>query len=353
MVEYNYSFDGGVDGANVPQGGGTDSGGDIPTSVSVGVNGTMTFAATGAVRGPLSCAMTTTAATVAMYAEYNVTPANRYTWRTYLRLSSLPSVRTILGRFRSSLATPATIMSMSISTANTIGFYNAVGTWIDEGVYALSANTTYRIEFAVDIAAATVEWKLFLGDSTTVLETKLATAQNVGVETIGKIRFGRVVGSAWIGTITWDDWNLKDLATGFPGPVSNAQATVRPSGVVSNPGAFTIGGGSVSLEAALADESDLTYIESGANPASGTVTVAFPELAAGTVTVNVRHKADTVSPPISRVYSLMQGTTVINSRTVNPLPTVATAYSWSTSAGETSAITDRTQLRLRVVDTAV
>jgi hypothetical protein len=348
MVAYNYNFEAGVDGADTAAGGGTDGGGDIPTSRSVGASGTMKFSSASAMHGAMGCAMTTTASTVAMFMEYNVPSANRYTWRTYIRFSSLPGVRTILGRYRSSAATPATIISMSLSTINTIGFYNAAGTWIDEGTVALAANTIYRIEFAVDITAATVEWKLFAGDSTTVLDTKLASAVNVGVDPIGKIRFGRVVGSTWIGTIDWDDWNVQDLTTGFPGPLSSATTTVRPTSIVSNPGVFTSIGGASSLFAALADEADTTYIQSPANPSGTSITLGMPELSAGTPTVTMRHAADVASPVIGVTYDLLQGTTVVSTRTIATLPTTITDYSWTATSGETAVVTDRTQLRVRV-----
>jgi hypothetical protein len=355
MVAYNNSFEGGTDGVDVSSGNSGGPSGDAFSGVSVGVGGTMTYSLAAAMHGAVGVAMTTTASTVAMFGEFTVTPSDRYTWRAYLRFSGLPNVNTLLGRFRDNQAAISTVASILINQNNTIGIMNNAGAQIAalNGTVAILANSVYRLEVGINAVTGACEWKLFTGDSTTVLDQATATAQAFGGFQIGKVRFGRVVGSGFIGTIHYDDIQLQNLATGLPGPISNAQSTVRPNGVVTNPGVFTNQGGAASLEAALSDELDTTFVQSPANPAGASMTVSLPELATGTVTLNVKHKADTASPAISRVYALLQGTTVINTRTVNPLPTVTTAFSWSTSAAETSAITDRTQLRVRWTDSVV
>lgn len=356
MVAYNNGFEGGVDGVAVSSGNSGDASGDPFSGVSVGVGGTMTYSNAAAMHGAMGIAMTTTASTVAMFGEFTITPANRYTWRAYMRFSGLPNVNTLIGRYRDGQVSISTVASILINANNTIGIFNNAGTGIAQldGTVAITANTVYRLEVGIDAVAGSAQWKLFTGDSTTVLDqAATTTAQLFGGFPIAKVRFGRVVGSGFIGTIQFDDIQLQDLATGLPGPISNAQSTVRPNGIVANPGVFTNQGGAASLEASLADELDTTFVQSPSNPAGASMTVSLPELSPGTVTINVKHKADTVSPAISRVYALMQGATVINTRTVNPLPIATTAFSWSTSAGETTAITDRTQLRVRWTDTVV
>jgi hypothetical protein len=332
MVAYNNSFEGGIEGADFTSGNSGGASGDAATSVSVGVNGTMTYAGLSAMHGTMGLAMTTTATTVAMYFEYNVVASDRYVWRSYIRLSAQPTIRTVIGRMRSAGATITTVASLMVNAVNCIGVFDSTGAEIvaAAGVVALSASTVYRVEWAVNGITGETEWRLFAGDSTTVLDSKAVTGQAFGAVQIGKIRVGRVVGSGFIGTISFDDILLQDLATGFVGPVSNATTTVRPTSVVSNPGVFTNVGGASSLFAALADESDVTYIQSPANPSGTTITVV-------------------ASPVIGVTYDLMMLATVISTRTIAVLPTTITDYSWTATSGETAAITDRTQLRVRIV----
>lgn len=126
---------------------------------------------------------------------------------------------------------------------------------------------------------------------------------------------------------------------------------VRPNAVVSNAGAFTILGAAGSLEAAVADESDTTGAQSPDGPSGATITFSLPPIVSGPITVKTRNRANVAAPTISRLIELLQGSTVIASDTVNPLPTAATDHSFTTDAGQTAAITDRNALRVRITDT--
>jgi hypothetical protein len=353
MVAYNNNFEGGIEGTTLTTANMGGASGDAPSTVVLGANSNWSFQASAAAHGSFGGALTTTAINVTAYAEYNVAPADRYTWRAYFRLSALPTSRTLIARWRDTAATPGTIANIAISDSNRIQFENNVSSPVAalQGGVTLVAGTLYRLEVGVNSVTALAEWSLFAGDSTTPLETKAAAAfASTGLQ-VGKFRFGRVSGTAFIGTIDFDDLQLQDLVTGLPGPISNASTTVRPSSILSNPGVFTNVGGAANLPTALADELDTTFVQSPANPSATVVTFGLPELSAGTPTITVRHNVDAASPVISTTYSLMQGATVISTRTVTPMPTVITDYSWTATSGETALITDRTQLSLRISTT--
>lgn len=128
-----------------------------------------------------------------------------------------------------------------------------------------------------------------------------------------------------------------------------AATSVRPSSTVTGTG-WTNVGGAASLEAAVADDSDATYAESGDNPSGAQpVNFALPEVGPGPLTLRVRGSASAASPLISRTVTLRQGTTVIASRTTT-LSTSPTDFEWTTTTAEANAITDRTQLRVAITD---
>lgn len=123
-------------------------------------------------------------------------------------------------------------------------------------------------------------------------------------------------------------------------------SSVRPNNTVTSAGWTTSTG--TSFSALLADESDTTYAETVDNP-NGTQPLLqeYPELAAGNITVSTRMQATAAAPLVSVTVALLQGATVIGSRTTT-LNTAPTDFSWTTTAAETAAITDRTQLRTRI-----
>lgn len=127
--------------------------------------------------------------------------------------------------------------------------------------------------------------------------------------------------------------------------------TARPADMVSNAGGFTNEGGAASHVAALADESDTTYIASPEPPSTSVVEFRMTPLSPGNVSVRTRNKASAASPAISRNIQLRQGATVIAEATINPLPTAATDHEFTTTPEQTAAITDRTALRVRITDT--
>jgi hypothetical protein len=152
---------------------------------------------------------------------------------------------------------------------------------------------------------------------------------------------------------------LQYAATDNVGATTTSTVTInvnstsaRPVSNVSNSGGYTIVGGSSTLEAALADESDSTYIQSVAGPASTIYIAAVTPLASGTITVKHRSKQDISSPVITRVSELLQGpsNTSLASHSDN-LTTTWTDYAWTLNTGQIAGITDLNSLRVRITDT--
>lgn len=119
-----------------------------------------------------------------------------------------------------------------------------------------------------------------------------------------------------------------------------------PDSTPSNPGGYVIQGGSATIDAALADNSDGTYAES-VDPSSGDVfTVGITPLVTGAVTVTTRAKSST-TPVLQMTVDLMQGTTVIATSTFTTT-TSFSDYSFTTTSGQTANITDFNNLRVRI-----
>lgn len=122
--------------------------------------------------------------------------------------------------------------------------------------------------------------------------------------------------------------------------------TSRPSGTVSNPGNFVPVGGSETLHAALADESDSTYIESPEDTTGAAWTGTITPLASGAVTVTVRAKSST-TPAYGMTTELLQGNTVI-ATWADTTTTSWADYAHTTTNAEAAAISDYSDLRVRI-----
>lgn len=164
--------------------------------------------------------------------------------------------------------------------------------------------------------------------------------------TTASATFTPIVGGTYVARITVTD---NSGATNFDTmTVSVPAATIRPAAVSSNPGGWTNVGGAASSAAALADESDSTYTSTLTNPANAAQTFTMNGiLQGGPVTVKVRADIDTAVAGTLVVDLMMGSSTVVATRT-HSLTTTKQDFTWTTTTGETAAITDRTDLRVRV-----
>lgn len=128
-----------------------------------------------------------------------------------------------------------------------------------------------------------------------------------------------------------------------------ASTTVYPTSQVSNAGSWVNVGGATSY-GVLADGSDSTYIETPSSPAGASIALGLDNLASGQVTVTARARYSSGSSG-SVTVKLMQGATVIATWTQALTSTMA-AYSFTTTAPQTAAITDFSALRVAIEGTA-
>lgn len=274
-------------------------------------------------------------------------------YRYYVRRKSTPGATTqiLTGRNSSNY-----IIGNNITTANKLTLNKWGGGVMYTSTTTLAQDTWYRVEGHGTIATATTgitQWKLFLGDSTTALEDSTSiTNADFQTTPLTEWRLGKHSTGGLVEVIL-DDMILTDTAT-FPGPYVGALDLQPARSVVSNPGTFAVYGGAADVTVAVTDGSDTTGAISPGSPSGAAITYDFGALTANRqVKLNVRHDSPPDTGNISRQYALLQGSTVIATRTVNPLPSTVTAYTFTTTSGETAAITDWTNLRVRITDTLV
>lgn len=282
------------------------------------------------------------------------TAAATFTLQLYFRVDSAapPDNFWCMARVRSSSGNVCKIMQnasrvVSLQNSAGAGLVNLNGnTALPDGWYVLCIQGTVATSTTGQLAAQ-------LYNATTgaaVGSTYSSSAVNLGTANATTLQWGHPESAA---NVTVGDFDLPAFDTGSttPIPLYSAPADlVHPSAVYSNGGSWTVTG-AADIPTALADASDTTYGRSPDDPAGAEVTFTLPELSATKpIKVTARHQSPSGDGSLSRTYTLLQGSTVIAARTVT-LPTSWTDWNFVTTNAETAAITDRTQLRLRVVDT--
>jgi hypothetical protein len=152
-------------------------------------------------------------------------------------------------------------------------------------------------------------------------------------------------------------WTATD-GNGLTGSASQTvyvtTTSARPDLVISNPGGYTNVGGATTLDAAVADSSDTTYIESPQAPSGSAITLRLQPQPSGPVTITPRHQKSDATATITALYELLQGPggTVIASQSYP----VSTAWvddtPFTTSGGQTASITDFNNLWVRITATS-
>jgi hypothetical protein len=131
--------------------------------------------------------------------------------------------------------------------------------------------------------------------------------------------------------------------TDWIGPVASSLA--RPLETIASVNMTSVG--KAQHYSAAADGSDTSYSETGV--LSGTASYVENRLTAlttGPVKFGSRVAAD-ANPGVDCTIALMQGASVIATRTQNDIPTTPTTYEYTCSGGEEALITDRENLRVR------
>lgn len=350
-----YNFENGTAGSAL-------SSSDTPTSgetafnlVTVQSGGTCTYDTTQAAHGTQSVKLVPGSGLTDDF-RWTGYSASSFSISFYIYMTALPTAELFLAR---GTAGGANVFTVELSNSGKLRLLDTRGTstivW--GATNTLPLNQWVRIEAYVTINASTAVENVayYLGDSTTASESGSTSAGNTGSTNIDTIIFGKFDTSTYVTPYWFDAIQAEDGTTGFLGPWPAAPATtVYPISVFLNSGGYTNVGGAASIPAALADSSDSTYAQSPANPTGpAQLVVQIGTLTPGLPTVTVRSVASAASPPVTRTLALVQlpGLTVISSRTIDPVPTSDTTFSWTLTSTEESNITDFTQLGVSISDT--
>lgn len=345
MTLQTYDFEAGTDGAALTAA--------LTQASQVTLNGgSGTFDAAAAQNGNLGAKFTNVAGSAAL-ARFSATAAN--TTMAFEFAFTAP-------------ATPASGMSPTIATLrsatgpsvriyydnlNRICFDEATATGFQPAHTGLTPGTKYRLAVLVVVGTSTtgqVRSNLYLDNTTTPIGSQfVTTAFNAGTTAITAADIGIVNNAGAAHTMRFDDIRFNDGSTTEIGPVPVTTVTVTPISVTDNSGAFTNQGGAASIQAALSDASDATYIESPTAPANKGVTVKLAALAAGATKITVRARLQPAGgPATTQKVELLQGTTVIAAGGVTTVTDTFADYVLALTTTQNNAITDRTNLHVRI-----
>lgn len=345
MALQAYDFEAGIDGATLTAA--------LTQASQVTLNGgTGVFDAAAAQNGSLGAKFTNVAGSAAL-ARFSATAAN--TTMAFEFAFTAP-------------ATPASGMSPTIATLrsatgpsvriyydnlNRICFDEATATGFQPAHTGLTPGTKYRLAVLVVVGTSTtgqVRSNLYLDNTTTPIGSQfVTTAFNAGTTAITAADIGIVNNAGTAQTMRFDDIRFNDGSTTEIGPVPVTTVTVTPTSVVDNAGVFSNQGGAASYQAAVADASDTTYVESPSAPANKSITFGIGALASGAVKVTVRARLQPAGGPNTTAkIELLQGTTVIAAGTATSVTDTFADYVLPLTTAQNSAITDRTNLRVRI-----
>lgn len=234
MPSLNWTAEGGAENVTLTTGNSGGASGDAWDTVVTGANATQQYKADVVLNGKRCITQFTGASSVSCYAQWTAKIAARWPagmttnyGRCYLRISAIPAVDTTFVEMSDAAGT-TNRGNIRVRSTGAVRLRNAANGTVVTSATILSVNTVYRIEWRVD-GSATGAWelKIFLGESTSALESLSGTANFGGV--IGTYRFGFVANVANSIQYWLDGMNVNDV--GLPGPLTyNAIFPGRPTG---------------------------------------------------------------------------------------------------------------------------
>jgi hypothetical protein len=253
MTTISNTFEGGTAGARVT----TAASGGVSGTATSGSSGfattdtnTCTFDNARAAHGTVSMKMVFSTTALA-FQLWNFASTIRTVARFYVYLPSLPATTQFnLATFRNATGT---MMTAAISTTGRLMIIDSTGTVITGSAATAVFPTAQwvRVELAVTKGTTTTngvaEWRYYLGDSSTAVQTYSSTAVNTGTTDVAGIRLGTTP-AATTGYTIWYDLQVSDLATGFIGAptnpltiASNDRLTfiIQSTGTAANGGALS------------------------------------------------------------------------------------------------------------------
>ena len=224
MASLVNTAEGGSNGTSVTTANSGGASGDA-FAVSKPAGATIVFSTAAGMDGSLGYNITTTD-TVAAYLVWNDLPVStRWVGAFEFKLPSLPTTAINISRFKGVNTSAA---SLFVTSAAKLQLYDSSGVAISSTLFSasLSANTEYRIEYAIaagstgSSGSATIA--LYAHGGTTAIETKSTTGQNFdgAAGPISQFRVGQIVGTTWNGSTYFDSIRVENLSSGFIGPMS-------------------------------------------------------------------------------------------------------------------------------------
>lgn len=220
MTLLTNSAEGGTSGTAVTT---ANSGGASGTAWNT-VNLTTTlFQASAAYHGSLGYQIANPGTTTP-YVRWDFTNTDTSAYRFYFRQSAVTTATTEILGFRN--AASATAAQLVLNTTNRLQLQIAGPGTPWSATAALSANTWYRIEVALDRTARTYRVAYYLGDSTTAEQDTGVTSSGATAWTnqFGQARFGKSTTNSFAGSWDFDDMAVDTTAAAFIGPAVTATA---------------------------------------------------------------------------------------------------------------------------------
>lgn len=190
MVLIQNTFDGGSSGTTISEINSGGASGTPFTLVEIITGATCTFQSTAAKHGSRGARITGSGAHA--FVQHDIEANAKLSTRFYVSFPSAPTVTC-------QLYTPRSVVNyiggINITTALKLQVTNVAGTPVFTTTAALTANTYYRIEISHFVATATtgaIQFKYFVGDSTTAVESFTTTTADLGTSNIINYRLGKI-----------------------------------------------------------------------------------------------------------------------------------------------------------------
>lgn len=263
-----------------------------------------------------------------------------------------PSLPTGDNTFAYALNGSTGVAAVGMLATGEIRLYSILSTTIATTTATCSGGAWYYADWRADGSSGAPQQTFRLYDAAGVIVETL-TGAVFGTVAPDRWRHGHPQGGKQAGPIDFDNIRIADAYTGFP--ASPPAATVRPTAASSNPGAWVTNAGAAPSGAALADESDASYVTNPGTAATEAVTYALGSLIDGPISLYVRALKPSVTVANLKV-ELLEGVTVRASRVLTSA-TATTAYDAgigiadyviALTAAENTAVTSRTALALRL-----
>ena len=228
--------------------GNSAAGGSAWNLVTIGTTGVLVYDDVSGTTWYRCSTGVTSAMVRADWTSTSITPAwSRVYGRVYFMIpaANLGAVIYYLSRGR---AGTTQSFRLSVSTGSRLVIRNTTNGSAATGGVPIAGDTVYRVEWDITVGAAAVGTaKLYLGDSTTELETVTAAAGNFGTANVDEVGYGIASSTANHPSYWLRGFNAND--TTMPGPQSAGAVTVNltaatltlaPQTLTPTPGPVTV-----------------------------------------------------------------------------------------------------------------